>query len=428
MRLLLSVLFIIAGGINVFAAESYPAGEVVASPASSALTREWTVMVFMNANNNLAKHVAADIEEMQSIGTTREAAVIAEVGMLGKPVTRYEIGFKKSKIIAQAPAISSDMGDYRHVAEFIRFCKMRYPAKRYMLVLWNHGTGVLDPQKRGMDPRGILFDDNSNNYVRTPQMRTIFEIAGPVDIYLSNACLMQMAEIGYEIKDYVHYMVGSEEIMLAPDIDYRALVSAVNSKLRDPRLVAGHIVSAYKETFSDPKILDYLKKAGLGVTISVLDLKKISKLPEYLFIWTSAVVAYRETAAISYAVKNAVRFNLSGNDTDRVMSPYVDLYDFVRAAALHTREPKVNEAARNLMNFITKELVVDNLSYSYIPPAERQARRQVYEQCRGVSIYMTLKNPQQSDFTELLMSSYDDLLFSKASGWSSFVKFCKSSL
>src|SRR3989339_1466776 len=108
-----------------------------------------------------------------------------------------------------------DMGDYKRVVDFVAWAKTNYPAKRYMLIIWNHGSGWMDPKG---SPKGISFDDETGNYIRTPQIGLILKEAGKVDILAFDACLMQMAEVAYEVKDNAQVIVGSEETV--PGLGY----------------------------------------------------------------------------------------------------------------------------------------------------------------------------------------------------------------
>lgn len=45
-----------------------------------------------------------------------------------------------SPVVEELPR--TDMGDYRHLADFANWAKTRYPAKKYMLTVWNPGAGA----------------------------------------------------------------------------------------------------------------------------------------------------------------------------------------------------------------------------------------------------------------------------------------------
>ncbi|MDO8803666.1 MAG: clostripain-related cysteine peptidase, partial [Elusimicrobiota bacterium] len=182
--------------------------------------KEWTIMVFMNAKNNLSdsqllglvgKWAEKDIKEMKEVGTTDKINIVVEHGIKGKGARRLLITKKGGmfssgeKVYGEYP--NADMGDYKRVVEFAKWAKTTFPAKKTMLVLWNHGLGWIDPKMdqapsgTGTAAKGILFDDETKNYLRTAQMKEMMRQIGYTDIVMQNACLQQMAEVLYEMKD-----------------------------------------------------------------------------------------------------------------------------------------------------------------------------------------------------------------------------------
>ncbi len=255
-----SLLLLGASALNAqnFNLNSLHAADIKALPADKGLldfikpgkpdtqgTKEWTVIVFMNAKNDLAqsqmlglsgKWAEKDIAEMKKVGSTDKVNVVVDYGTAGKGDKRMLIG--KGGLLSSGETVYSqdpnaDMGDYKRVIDFVKWSKTTFPAKHYMLVLWNHGLGWIDPvmkpQAAGGAAKGILFDDETKNYVRTRQLGEILRQSGYVDVFAMNACLMQMAEVAYEVKDNVGLIVGSEETMLAYGFDYESLLNFINA-------------------------------------------------------------------------------------------------------------------------------------------------------------------------------------------------------
>ena len=76
--------------------------------------------------------------------------------------------------------------------------------------------------------RGISFDDVTGNNIAPYQLGLAFNQMGKIDVYGSDACLMQMAEIGYELKDKVPVIVGSEESEPGDGYNYTYLLDGLN--------------------------------------------------------------------------------------------------------------------------------------------------------------------------------------------------------
>ena len=60
-------------------------------------------------------------------------------GSIRFSLSRYTTGAEIDLVLEKLPPV--DMGDYRQVVNFVRWAKVNYPAKRYMLIIENHGDG-----------------------------------------------------------------------------------------------------------------------------------------------------------------------------------------------------------------------------------------------------------------------------------------------
>ena len=140
------------GEIKSFSATDLP--EVSLPKSSRESQKEITLMVFMNAKNDLSnsqlfglvgKWAVKDLDEMKKVGSTDKVNVIVEIGEKGKGSRRLMVlkkgGFFSSGEKVYSEDKNADMGDYKRVVDFVKWSKTNFPAKRYMLVLWNHGLG-----------------------------------------------------------------------------------------------------------------------------------------------------------------------------------------------------------------------------------------------------------------------------------------------
>ncbi len=386
-------------------------------PASPRAPKDWTVMVFMNGKNNVQKYAELNLREMERVGSTDHMNVVVEIGRLHQGsqrllVERASGNTVNDVLLSNNP--NADMGDYRDAVDFIKFSKANYPAKHYMFILWNHGLGWLDPIMKGGSEKGISFDDDTHDYIRTPQMGEIFREAGPVDVYAANACLMQMAETAYEVKDYVKVIIGSEETMLAVGFDYQDLLGYIDSNPDvSPRAIGARIVGDWKSFMNA-----YPQIAKVPGTMSALDPAAVGELPSRLDAFSEAVMASNDKAAVDYAIANVIRFTSIAGDTDtaKALSTYGDLYDFVRLICEKTQDQAVKAAGRDLMDFITNRLV---LSYTGV---HVDAQGQDYSRTRGISINLTMKRKlKPGQFDSILETKYGDLALARASRWGQFV-------
>ncbi|MCX5785037.1 MAG: clostripain-related cysteine peptidase [Elusimicrobia bacterium] len=402
--------------------------------------KEWTVMVFMNSKNDLSqsqllglsgKWAEKDLNEMKKVGTTDKVNVVVEYGTTGKGSKRMLVG--KSGLFSSGETIynqypAADMGDYKRVIEFAKWAKTTFPARHYMFILWNHGLGWIDPVMKDHPAgkgasRGILFDDETKNYVRTRQLGEILRQTGYVDVFAMNACLMQMAEIDYEVKDNVGLIVASEETMLAYGFDYQKLLNFINANTAATNeQISDFFINWEKDFYANGASLIgpvNIPLSSITGTISTVRPQALNDLPPYLNALAGAAMRNNETEAVKTAIDKAVRFSSLDpkNDKKKTIAPYVDLYDFALLLGQNSKTQETRQAAENLMTFIKSKLVMRSIGLN--SDAENGYD---YTRVGGVAINMTMKIktvPPQLD--AVFETKYGELALSKASDWDEFV-------
>ena len=224
--------------------------------------KDYTVLVFKNAKNNLEDFGLLDMNEMELAGSSDRVNVLVEfgrikggyAGRIGEDwggARRYYVTRDADPAAINSPVVwersAVDMGDWRELADFLAWGKANYPAKRYLLVVWNHGNGWKG-KAAGARARGISFDDETGNYISTPELAKVFEAAGPVDVLAFDACLMQTVEVAYEVRRHAGIVVGSEETEPGEGYPYDAVLGALNaSPAMTPEELGRTIVAAYRD-------------------------------------------------------------------------------------------------------------------------------------------------------------------------------------
>jgi len=125
-----------------------------------------------------------------------------------------------------------NMGDPKSLVDFVAWGRETYPAKRTMLIIWNHGQGWrLPPPGHPKAATGQLAggfryvssDDDTGDklYNRAIQDSLTELLAGQrLDIIAFDACLMAMVETAYALRGVARVMVGSEELEPGQGWDY----------------------------------------------------------------------------------------------------------------------------------------------------------------------------------------------------------------
>ena len=200
----------------------------VLSISAQALPRaqkEWTFLLFLNGHNNLSSFGDMNLKDMEKSGSNDQVNLVVEWGKSTSDITRRLLVQKSTNpAIVSSPTLMElkdhDMGDYKNLVDFVKWGADNFPAKHYFVAVWNHGSGwhFQDAKVKSgeVSVNDISFDDNTGHAITTEQLGVAMaeikqHIGRNIDIYGSDACLMQMLEVAGEMKNSVDYIVGSED-------------------------------------------------------------------------------------------------------------------------------------------------------------------------------------------------------------------------
>jgi len=373
-------------------------------PAATKAQAEWTIMVFGNGKNDLEPFLLKDLNEMEKIGSTDKVNIVVEAGRIDgydttdgdwKGVRRYRMtkdtdtSKVSSKVLADLGQV--DMGAYQSVIDFAKWAKTTYPAKKYMLIFWNHGAGWT----RSGEPvitKGISYDEQSGNHINTPQMGMIMKALGKTDVVGTDACLMQMAEVNWEIKDSVDYIVASEETEPGDGYTYDLFLGPVVAK---PTMSAMEVGKAAVNGYGD-----HYDGIDQGYTQSLVKASAMAGLQPLTDAFGAAVMAAGEKALAKTSRDATVNFAYDENR---------DLYDFTRLVVEGSKSADVKAKGQALMSYITGQLVLQNRARDAKASYWSEAKQ--YTLAKGIAAYF----PKAS-----LGAGYTDLQWAKASQWDEF--------
>lgn len=200
--------------------QGFNSGATITVNSVQVTTGKWTIMVFMNAANDLSVYSPQNIEQMQQIATNSNVRILVQwkqVSSLPYPAQfngtrRYLIthstGSSVSSQLIQDMGTGVDMGSATTLNDFINWCKTYYPANHYALVVWDHGNGW--HRAPAASTRAVSYDDEFGSSIQVWQLSQAIG-NNHLDILAWDASLMQMAEVADEISSQVDYVVGSEE-------------------------------------------------------------------------------------------------------------------------------------------------------------------------------------------------------------------------
>lgn len=257
---------------------------------------KWTVLVFLNAANDLAQFSDLNMNQMEEVagnpdvrfvvqwkqafipGVSTNPSFIGTRRYLAKPDTS---GAVVSQLV-QDMGEGVDMGSPGTMLDFINWAKTNYPADRYALVVWNHGNGWRRRPDAG-GSRAVSYDDDTGNSIQ------IWELAQALgsntfDILSWDASLMQMIEVAHEIQDHADYVVGSEESPPGAGLPYDLVFGPFRDNPDAPTLaLSKNFVDGMLEAYGGggnitQSVLDTSQLPGLATAVSQLGTSLINNL------------------------------------------------------------------------------------------------------------------------------------------------------
>lgn len=326
---------------------------------------EWTFMVFMNGDNNLYQYAASDFKEMQKLTNGDDINVIVLYDDYGRNNTKlYRVKPGGKEVLDSGSEIFSgseaDMGDWETLRDFGIWSVKNYPAKRYALIMWNHGGGWKDGETASP-----LFKDFSNDeygnydgiYLSSGDyadaLAPIVAQAGQkLDILGFDACLMAMYEVAAASAPYGNVLVASEETEPANGWSYDYFLPLLSkTPTMDAATFAKHIVDGYYEKSDD------------NATLSVTDLTSMEALNDKLDAFADALISANAKSTIK-----SIRSKLM----ELAVEEHVDLRQFVQGVASTSSLSSSVKVTANALDAQLDETILYERAHDYYDTYYRQ--------------------------------------------------------
>lgn len=248
-------------------------------PAFAQDVQDWVVFVYLCGTDLESENNAATDNLMQMLdsGTRENVRFVIQTGGTAKwseeigvsipsnRLARWEIS--NGKIHPLWDGELKSMGASDTLGAFVQWGLETFDAKRYGLVLWNHGSGSIN---------GVCFDELFNN-----DSLLLKDIASALEGHENcfefigfDACLMATVETAQTIQPFAKYLIASEEVEPGSGWDYKALG---NFLLDNPEANGLQLGRAIADSYF---VINNANGDGEMSTLSVTDLAKIPALAE----------------------------------------------------------------------------------------------------------------------------------------------------
>lgn len=207
---------------------------------------DWTLLVFMNGDNDLESAIWDDLNELEASGSSENIHVIVQVDRHDEywsgdgdwtEARRYYItqdtddGSVASTLLEDLGEV--DMGDPEVLSDFLLWAHENYPAERIALSMWNHGDGW--SAQGDTPPPFISWDMTDNGWMSiaagqfNEALDPIVAIRGPIEIVGFDACNMASWEVAHSLRGRAEYMVGSETTVGMDGFHYREILETMHA-------------------------------------------------------------------------------------------------------------------------------------------------------------------------------------------------------
>jgi len=348
---------------------------------------DWTIMVYMDGDNDLEYFAMGDMQEMMDGYSNEKVEVIVLIDRidgqvydsttLGEDFTGTRLYRMREGNAWRLPDITYlgltasgdneelNMGDAHTLQKFIKFSKEQFPADHYALVLWNHGSGVRDATSNSTTSRelymnkAICEDSTSGDIMYTAEITDVLTPDESVDLLGFDACLMGSVEVAYQYRTTNNDFNGQIMVASPPNEwgngwDYRRILQGVglNSAITAAELGELLVQSQQESTVGDSS------QALACYDMSKVDAVKtaVDTLAVSMSGWKADIEAIRG----SIESPSIMEYYNENYEEEQIFYPFFDLYELASAINANATNDTVKDNA-----LIVKNAIVEMVLYSF---------------------------------------------------------------
>ena len=333
--------------------------------------RELTILMYICGSDLESEEGEAseDIREMASsgIGASGEVSVLLATGgtsrwsgynFSSRNVQYYRLESSGPVLMKDAGRMS--MGDANTLSSFLRYGISAAPARRYILVLWDHGGGPV---------YGLCNDENyRDESLSLAELKTGLDngLQGrKLDIIGFDCCLMNCVDLCSDMVGIADYSVVSQELVSGTGLDYDGWMKPI---LENPGISSEEIAVLMAETYVQDN------SRGRNASTATMTVVASAKMPGVMRAADafSASLAQQMDTNLAGVVRLRTQLTSFGEFMDEDASDLVDVSDMCDAfsALLPQESADLKEAARQAVcyNCTTSDIAAYAHGLSFFLP------------------------------------------------------------
>ncbi|MBR3017652.1 MAG: hypothetical protein IKH57_11365 [Clostridia bacterium] len=367
-----------------------------AAPSALAEMKEVTILAYVCGSDLESDEgeASGDIREMISSGVGGSNAVTAIVatggssrwqsyGISSGSVQYYRLGGKRPELLKDAGR--RNMGDADTLSEFLRFGISAAPAKRYILILWDHGGGPVF---------GVCNDENyRDDSLSLAELRSglLKGLNGArLDIIGFDCCLMNCVDLCHDMYGIADYSVVSQELVSGTGLNYDEWMKPI---VNNPGISTQEIAVSMAQTYVAENARG---RSPETATMSVIASGKMPAVMDAANAFSASLSSLIKTN-LAGVVRLRRQLTSFGEFADYDASDLVDVEDMCDAfsALLPKESAELKKTAKEAVcyNCTTSDIAAYAHGLSFFLPYEtiRSDKREILAYYSGLSSdYATL--------------------------------------
>ncbi len=406
-----------------------------ANDNSNNLKRQWNIVVYMAADNNLEE---AGIEDLLEMELSKLNTDIVSVFVLfdrsayydttnenwnGTRLYRLKTGKRDQNSMIQSQEIDcEELGLYvgqnselNMSAGFIlenllKHIENRFPAKNQGLIIWGHGTGWRSADGYGFvenstgtesqseiniekstNHKGFAFDEAAKTYMSLTQLgnalRNYTLSTGKKLSFIGfDTCFGGELEVFYEIRNYADYAVATEGMIKSAGWNYTELFNSFqNTRVKTPVNLCEQVINAFQNEYMNSQ----------GSAICLVDLNRISEFFEKFDMYMLNAAQLIKTNKIRTEVFEAV-YAASDCQTDiytygsENSDVYLDIRSMIESIHTCLKSENISNEKYNEYKEIEKQVIIKKWTAS-----EKSCGIGVYFSTLATGGLLSVKHPDE---------------------------------
>jgi hypothetical protein len=334
---------------------------------------EWTIIVYSAADDEvLEENMWFDVNEMELVGSNPRMNIVVQIDRYAGSFTgdgdwtdtrRYWITQDNDLDHINSPVVESvgevDTGDPQTLIDFVTWTIRNYPAKKYALVMSDHGGGwtggFSDMSVASASALSMPEIVSSMEQVRQNTGLDKFELIG------FDACLMGQIEVFGSLYPYANYMVASEEVIPGYGWSYAAwLGQLAQNPSVDGSGMSQSIISTYvtNDTLlsGGRASADEVAQEEATTTLSAVQSARLPDVIGAMNQFVSAIAEFDQGLVAEARTYTRSYFSAFGAE---VPSSFIDLGNFAEILMTLTDDAGIQQAAVQLKTAISSAVVAE---------------------------------------------------------------------